>query len=272
MTIQPSAGPIEALLQFNQEILVLQEQISRRRRERRILALLIVVPAIILPPDLIIAAVTWRSYDMGPLNSFILPTCFALLGVAGRYWYVKFELAPARPSIRQLELSLEIAEERRRLNAYNLRMPVPARQYTYRESIPQDIERLRKESQHYRRIHNAFQSMIITGSLGTTTAASLTDAPSPYKEITIGLSFLVGISAGFTGYFKYRERGFYLQQTADAIEEHLTAFELGITPYVESDEHRNLSRLAAEVEALRVEQRKREQQLDQPHQGRDQVV
>ncbi|WP_258527703.1 hypothetical protein [Streptomyces sp. NBRC 110611] len=39
------------------------------------------------------------------------------------------------------------------------------------------------------------------------------------------------------GYFKFKERGFNLQQTADAIE-----------------------------------QRKREQQLDQPHQGQQEVV
>ena len=32
------------------------------------------------------------------------------------------------------------------------------------------------------------------------------------------MTFAVGIASGFMGYFKYKERSFYLQQTADAIE------------------------------------------------------
>ncbi|KNB50369.1 hypothetical protein AC230_26510 [Streptomyces caatingaensis] len=88
----------------------------------------------------------------------------------------------------------------------------------------------------------------------------------------MGITFSVGAAAGFTGYYKWRERAFYLQQTADDIERHATAFELGIHPYDDPDEDVRLAKLAKEIELLRAEQRKREQQLDQPHEGSVDVV
>ncbi|ORB42861.1 hypothetical protein BST41_07660 [Mycolicibacterium porcinum] len=127
---------------------------------------------------------------------------------------------------------------------------------------------MRAEAKRYGRIHNAFQSIIIIGSLGTTTAASLAATPSSLKWVTVGLSFLVGVSAGFTGYFKYRERSFYLQQTADSIEQNLSAFDLGIHPYDATDESLNLHKLATDIEIIKAEQRKRQQQLDQPHEAK----
>ncbi|WDT52556.1 hypothetical protein [Streptomyces sp. G7(2002)] len=71
---------------------------------------------------------------------------------------------------------------------------------------------------------------------------------------------------------RFAERGFNLQQTADPIEQHVTALDLAIAPYNLGDEKENLRLFAENVEALRVEQRKREQQLDQPHQGQQEIV
>lgn len=88
----------------------------------------------------------------------------------------------------------------------------------------------------------------------------------------MGITFAVAAAAGFAGYYKWRERAFYLQQTADEIERHATAFDLGIHPYDEGGEHSRLAKLAREIEMLRVEQRKREQQLDQPHEGNSEAV
>ncbi|MGK5529664.1 DUF4231 domain-containing protein [Streptomyces sp. URMC 129] len=215
---------------------------------------------------------TWRSVDFGPVNRIAIPlTSLSIIALLVQLYIEDGRDDDARKSVRQLELDLEIAHERRLLRASQLGIPVYQRQYSYKDSIPKELERLREESQHYRRLHNAFQSVIIIGSLGTTTAASLADISGMLKWVTVGLSFSVGVSAGFTGYFKYRERSFYLQQTADAIEQHATAFELGIRPYTQ-DETENLARLTEEIESLRVEQRKREQQLDQPHEGRDGTV
>ncbi|WP_249416160.1 DUF4231 domain-containing protein [Streptomyces sp. TS71-3] len=219
-------------------------------------------------------ASTWRTVDLARVNTIAVPLTIA----CGITFWVLAVLENNRKnqketwkSVRQLELDLEIAEERRILHAKALGVPVDQRQFSYKDSLPRELENLRTEAQHYRRIHNMFQSIIIIGSLGTTTAASLADTPSYLKWVTVGLSFMVGVSAGFTGYFKYRERSFYLQQTADAIEQQANAFELGIPPYTD-EEGANLAKLTKEVESLRVEQRKRQQQLDQPHEGRDGTV
>ncbi|MFJ2207718.1 DUF4231 domain-containing protein [Streptomyces microflavus] len=265
-----ASGPAEQLLAHTTEILNLQERLRTRKIQLRSLygtgiATLLSVVAIYVA-----TISTWRTFDLAKVNRIAIPLTVAC-GIA--FWvlaYLESERIK-RESIRKIKLELEIAEERKLLRAFELIAPVDQRQFTYKDSIPRDLEQLRAEARHYRRIHNAFQSLIIIGSLGTTTAASLAETPSYLKWVTVGLSFAFGISAGFTGYFKYRERSFYLQQTADVIEQHATAFELGIPPYT-GTESENLKKLTVEVESVRVEQRKREQQLDQPHEGREGAV
>jgi uncharacterized protein with PQ loop repeat len=267
---QPDEGPAERLLEHTTRILDRQDKVRLRKIQVRTLygtgfATLISTLAIYVA-----TVSTWRTHDLGSINKVAIP----LTVVCGIAFVILAYLEDKREdtkSVRQLQAELEIAEERKLLEAFTLAVPSSQRQFTYKEALPRELERLRSEAQHYRRIHNAFQSLIIMGSIGTTTAASLTDTPSSLKWVTVGLSFGVGVSAGFTGYFKYRERSFYLQQTADAIEQHINAYELGIAPYV-GEEEATLAKLAQEVENLRVEQRKREQQLDQPHEGRDGTV
>lgn len=267
---QFAGGPTEQLLAHTTEILELQERVRTRKIQLRSLygtglATLFSIIAIYVA-----TISTWRTVDLAKVNRIAIPLTL-ICGII--FWalaYMEHERS-GRKSVRKLELELEIAEERKLLRAFQLAAPVDQRQFTYKDSIPRDLDQLRIEAQHYRRIHNAFQSIIIIGSLGTTTAASLADTPSYLKWVTVGLSFAVGLSAGFTGYFKYRERSFYLQQTADTIEQHATAFELGIAPYT-GTESENLTKLTTEVESIRVEQRKREQQLDQPHEGREGTV
>ncbi len=173
---------------------------------------------------------------------------------------------------RELKIELEAAEELRLLDAAQLGLPVEDRQYSYKDSIPTELDSLRKDGRKYRRRHNLAQTIIILGSLGGTAVTALADTPAPLKYWAMGITFSVGAAAGFTGYYKWRERAFYLQQTADDMERHATAFELGIYPYDDSDESARLAKLAKEIELLRVEQRKREQQLDQPHEGSAEVV
>ncbi|MFC9608037.1 hypothetical protein ACFTTN_31910 [Streptomyces niveus] len=71
----------------------------------------------------------------------------------------------------------------------------------------------------------------------------------------------------FTGYYKFRERSYFLQQTADAIEEEANAVRLGIGHYSEygrSQAGEALKLFTQRVEQHRNEQRRRQQQLDQP--------
>lgn len=267
----PASGPTEQLLSHTSNILTIQQLIRTRKIQLRSLygtgfTTLFGVLAIYIA-----TVSTWRTVDLAKVNRIAIPLTI-LCAIA---WSVLLHMENERTnkeSVRKLQLDLEIAEERRLLEASQLGLPVHQRQFSYKDSIPRELDQLRDEAQHYRRVHNAFQAIIIIGSLGTTTAASLAETPSYLKWVTVGLSFAVGVSAGFTGYFKYRERSFYLQQTADAIEQHTTAFQLGIPPYTEEDESTNLAMLARTVEDLRVEQRKRQQQLDQPHEGRDGTV
>ncbi|MEY9994232.1 hypothetical protein ABIE67_006264 [Streptomyces sp. V4I8] len=274
---QTTSGPTEQLLEHKTEILELQARIRTRKLQLRTLWGTGLITAFGVVSIFIATVATWRTVDIGKINGIAIPLTI-LCGITFGF-LLEMENRDSegesnideRKSVRQLELELEIAEERRLLQAKQLNVPVDQRQFTYKDSLPRELDQLRAEAQHYRRIHNAFQSVIIIGSLGTTTAASLADTPSYLKWVTVGLSFAVGVSAGFTGYFKYRERSFYLQQTADAIEQHATAFELGIPPYT-GEATENLAKLTKDVEALRIEQRKREQQLDQPHEGRDGTV
>lgn len=84
-----------------------------------------------------------------------------------------------------------------------------------------------------------------------------------------GLTFSVGISSGFMGYFKYKERSFYLQQTADAIESEWEAVDVGVGRYKDiNDEEKSLALFVDEVHRLKSEQKKRQQSLDQPPETR----
>ncbi|RCV54710.1 hypothetical protein DEF23_15395 [Marinitenerispora sediminis] len=84
------------------------------------------------------------------------------------------------------------------------------------------------------------------------------------------MTFLVGISSGFMGYFKYKERSFYLQQTADAIESEWEAVEIGVGRYKHIDnEEGRLAEFVEEVHRLKSEQKKRQQNLEQPPESRN---
>jgi len=136
----------------------------------------------------------------------------------------------------------------------------------YKEEIPRTIARYREESNHYRRIANRLQIIIIVGSVLVTSATSAAgfEFGGIFKWIAPAISIVVAISAGLTGYFKFRERSFNLQQTADNIEQEFIAVELGIGYYRDKMPSEALQLFAERVELLKDEQKKRQQQLEQP--------
>ncbi|MFE3901347.1 SLATT domain-containing protein [Streptomyces sp. NPDC059153] len=174
-------------------------------------------------------------------------------------------------SVASLRLDLELAEERRILEARRLTPSAVERQASYKERTPAEVERLRKESRYYRRVHLWMQWLLFFSSAGVSAITAWYDPPQPGKGALIFLGFTITVITAAVGYFKPRERAFNLQQTADNIEQHVNAIDLGIAPYVQADAA-NLELFATNVENMRVEQRKREQQLDQPHQGQQEVV
>lgn len=164
------------------------------------------------------------------------------------------------------ELS-KLNEEKGLLSSQNT-IGTAASQGKYKEEINGFIEEYRRESKHNRRIHNSFHSVIIIGSIVTTSVTSAIGQQPAFKWLAVTISLTVGIAAGFTGYFKFRERAMNLRQTADAIEHEYNAAELGIRRYRGLSYEQGLAVLAEEVEWLREEQRKREQQLEQPPEPR----
>ncbi|NKY99148.1 DUF4231 domain-containing protein [Nocardiopsis dassonvillei subsp. albirubida] len=125
------------------------------------------------------------------------------------------------------------------------------------------------ESRSYRRVHNFLQGMVIVGSLAATGMAGLVVQVVELRWVILAVTFVVGVSSGFMGYFKYKERSFYLQQTADSIESEWEAVEIGVGRYKHiKKETDQLAEFVAEVHRLKSEQKKRQQNLEQPPEAR----
>ncbi|MEU5382393.1 DUF4231 domain-containing protein [Kitasatospora cineracea] len=170
--------------------------------------------------------------------------------------------------------ALRNALQDRQTAAARLPLDSPSALRIYRESALDTIEQYRKGSNKNRRVHNLFQAVIITGSIATSTLAAMNSGDSAWlRYFTAALSAFVGISAGITGYFKFRERGYNLQSTADEIEKHYNASQFMLDEYASSDpssplsETDRLRKFACLVERIKEEQRKRELQLEQSSSG-----
>lgn len=177
---------------------------------------------------------------------------------------------PARYALSVPELQerlLNNQESLRRLNA-QVQAPLRERRGLYREDITEAVAQYQREGRKYRRVHNALQSLVMVGSTGMTTLAALEAKEWNWQTISvISLGFSVTLASAFTGYYKYRERSYFLRQTADAIEEEVNSLSLGVGEYRgfgPEQEDQALALFTQRVEALRNEQRRREQQLDQP--------
>ncbi|MFJ5839818.1 DUF4231 domain-containing protein [Streptomyces shenzhenensis] len=177
---------------------------------------------------------------------------------------------PDRYTYSLAEMRDSLASEREELRRNTLRAhpPLTERRSMYREDTAQVIDRYLRESRRYRRVHNSLQSLIMIGSTAVTTIAALNPADWNWQSLSVvGIGFSVTLASAFTGYYKYRERSYFLRQTADAIEEELNAVMLGIGEYrqfTDTEEGEALAKFTQRVESLRNEQRRREQQLDQP--------
>lgn len=135
----------------------------------------------------------------------------------------------------------------------------------YRHSTWDQIEEYRAGAKHYRRIGNWLQMIIIIGSILTTGVTSAAGQFPQAQAAAPFISIIVGVSAGIIGYFKFKERSLNLQQAADAIEHEYNAVELRIRRYRgKSNDLEALAEFAEEVERIKEEQSKREQQLEQP--------
>lgn len=246
-----------------------QEKLARRRRLDRIWRTGAVVSWLSLLTAVIgtgIAALKTGDparFALGDLicASLLLMSLLTLVGVhfAGR----------GLPTLQRAEATLASAQESLWLQKADRRPDLPERRTLYREEVFTAIEQYQADSRKYRRIHNSLQSLIMIGSASTTTIAALdTGKELTWQSVTLTvISFAITIAAMFTGYYKFRERSYFLQQTADAIEQEANAVTLGIGPYSEFGDAEDVAALKLftyRVEEHRNEQRRRQQQLDQP--------
>ncbi|WP_327069505.1 SLATT domain-containing protein [Kitasatospora sp. NBC_01302] len=193
----------------------------------------------------------------------VLIIAFGAAGLLIRRW----DRRNAVPRLVDAATQLEVVQNDLRWVESGLSNPVSINQNLYRADIAGIIEGFQSGSDKYRRRHNRLQSIIIIASLGTTTVAALQDAVPGHQWLTVGLSLLVGGSTGFMGYYKFRERSFYMQQSADQVEAEHNAMILSVGDYAGLSQPEALARLVERVEQIRNEQRRRQQQLDQPAGG-----
>ncbi|HWO64087.1 MAG TPA: DUF4231 domain-containing protein [Umezawaea sp.] len=246
------------------------------------------------------------SYILGPLLLLALYAMFWLPWITGRtltavsipgftiaagFCYFAFDLArnPGggprvniegesknnKPVVRRQtegEIELLVAKKRdaKKLQVADGIFDQKTRRLIYKDEAYNEIERLRSDSKRYRNVNNALQGILIIGSISATAASGISSAGGPIRWVVLGLSLAVGIASGFMGYYKYKERSFYLQQTADAIEHEWEAFEVGVGRYKFcKTEDIALKEFVEEVHRLKSEQRKRQQNLEQPPDTRD---
>lgn len=261
MTIQ---SPMEELLDLDRKILELEQRIKVARFERRFARLALVLIPLSIMGLYVPTVLTWREYNMAPI---MWPSVIVIL--IGIVWIALYYFSDFGPAIvfenpDQLTLELVVCQERKRLRAASLSLAYEERRAIYKNDVLRELDRFRKSMSRYRRIHNFLQALIIIGSLATTTVSGMLIDTSLLGLAAVGSSFTVGVAAGFTGYYKFRERSFYLQQTADSIEQEWNAVDLGIGRYSGLPQEKALVAFTEEVERLKSEQQKREQNLDQP--------
>jgi hypothetical protein len=178
------------------------------------------------------------------------------------------DIRKPRESEWALELNLAQLRDNRKVIAADAELDIKVRRVAYRDAAYDDIRELRYESARYRRVNNVLQAILIVGSLAATGTSAVVGEFPEVRWVTLGLTFTVGMASGFMGYFKYKERSFYLQQTADAIESECEALDVGVDRYKDAkdknDEERMLALFADKVHRLKVEQQKRQQSLEQP--------
>lgn len=251
--------PVEHLLAINEEIMEARERLRRSILLARLLFAGFAVATVVPVALATVTILTWRQFDMQNINFIGLMA--TVIGIVALSIALGNE---SRTRPWQARLQLQVLLEEKRVKAAELLVDPHFKRSSYKEELPESISDVRRQSRRYRTIHNSLQTVIIIGSLATSTATGISLANSDFRSIAAVVSFIVGISAGVSGYFKFRERGFYLQKFADSLEREYQALELGIGKYGNQPTAEALAVFVFEVERLRTEQQEREQNLDQP--------
>lgn len=136
----------------------------------------------------------------------------------------------------------------------------------YKDEVFQVTDRYTHSANRNRNFYYFLQLIIIFASLLVTGLTSgLTNLVYIFHLpwITPFISFMVSFLTAIVTLFRPKERGFSLQQTADAIEFEIACASRRIYGYKGLSTEEIYAKLAEEIERLKNEQRKRQQQLEQ---------
>ncbi|MFD1044280.1 DUF4231 domain-containing protein [Kibdelosporangium lantanae] len=263
------------LLLLNQQLLVVQELIKRARKRERTSAVALGAGVLVL----IFSVACWFIFPAG--QKFTISVLALLVGGLSLAYGILARIRPgavansaerdiadleeARRYPRpELELKFALLREERRTSPG---LAAIDHKLQFKEDIVDYIDELRIKGTRNRRANHAVQVTTIVGSLAATAISSLALALDVLRWVSIFLTFAVGVAAGLAAYFKFRERSFYSQQTANAIEQEVASFNLGIGRYKRyggEESNDALVEFLQEVHRLQVEQKNREQDLDEP--------
>lgn len=146
-------------------------------------------------------------------------------------------------------------------------------QHQYLQHVPELITSYRRKADRFRHWFTGSQLLIIVlSSLITSVSGGWLDPFIHLPWLTPLLGLLISILTGITLHFRFREKSYNLQQTADAIDSEYNAHGLAIRSYRNRNTEDALLELAERIEALREEQQKRQQQLEQSSQGEQKAM
>lgn len=262
--------PLEQMINWGQlqiDTARLERKLARARSVARTRRVAPLVAGLALAAGLGWTVWNWQASSrlllFGPSIFFASLSGLCIAGVV-------FDARLRKPEpLAKLEDDLEVLHLTERVMNTTHPPSLMVRRNVYREDVAALVEQYQADSRKYRSIHNRLQTLIMVGSASTTTIAALdTGKELTWQSVSLtAISFAITVAAMFTGYYKFRERSYFLQQTADAIEEEANAVRLGIGPYSEygpGQEGEALKKFTHRVEEHRNEQRRRQQQLDQP--------
>ncbi|MHB8596160.1 MAG: DUF4231 domain-containing protein [Ktedonobacteraceae bacterium] len=134
----------------------------------------------------------------------------------------------------------------------------------YMHQLPELIASYRKRADQYRKWFVTTQLITILLSTGITSlSGGWLDRYFSIPWIIPVIGALISILTSFTLFFKFREKGTNLQQTADSMDWEHMACTLGIDRYKGLSKDAAQVLLAEQAEALRKEQQKKQLQLEQ---------
>lgn len=160
-----------------------------------------------------------------------------------------------------------IETQLRVLKDYQTHLLTTEEQYDlYKDELLQAIREYQGKANRNRAMYFTLQIIIIACSLFVSGLTSgLTGLISIFGNhwLAPAFSFSVSFLTAMVTLFRPRERSYNLQQTADAIQYEISCANRRIYGYKGLTDREAYTRLAEEVEKLRNEQRKRQQQLEQ---------